>query len=130
MQATAVTAGEAESSQMGIVIAGGVGAVFLLLCLLCRPKHRQLCYLMCTHPNPSMGPLYMPSDMRNEYATQLGEALGGEGVREHGVDGGMERVVGGGVDGGVGGRMDGRVDGRARVEPYMEAWMRRGRWRG
>ena len=46
----------------------------LLLGMLCfSNKHRRFCYLMCTHPNPSMGPLYMPKEMRIEYAAQLGE---------------------------------------------------------
>ena len=31
-----------------------------------------LCMRMCTHPNPGMGPLYMPDERREEYAADAG----------------------------------------------------------
>ena len=54
----------------------GVGVLLLVLLyvlLCCRsPPRRKLCFLLCTHPNPAMGPLYMPEEMRAEYAAALG----------------------------------------------------------
>ena len=40
--------------------------------LLHRVARRKLCVLLCTHPDPSTGPLYLPAQIRDEYATDLG----------------------------------------------------------
>jgi hypothetical protein len=52
-----------------------LGGFVLLLAALCvllvccgSPKRRKLAILMWSHPNPAMGPLYMPDEMRWEFA--------------------------------------------------------------
>lgn len=66
-----IESSEEESSSMPMpVLVGGAagGAVIGLLCLACCccSKPRKFCALLVTHPNPSMGPLYMPEAMRRE----------------------------------------------------------------
>ncbi|KAL1503641.1 hypothetical protein AB1Y20_012115 [Prymnesium parvum] len=61
------------SSQLGLFsIVGTAALVLLLLLCCCFRAPRGVCYLVFTHPNPSMGPLYMPKEMRLEYAQKLG----------------------------------------------------------
>ena len=57
---------------IGIAVAAVLGPLLLLLLLLRTRRRRKLCWLLCTHPNPSMGPLYMPNEMRAEEAAKLG----------------------------------------------------------
>ena len=56
------------------LIGGGVGLAISLaiLCCLRSQKRRKLLFLLFTHPNPAMGPLYMPDERRDEYARTLG----------------------------------------------------------
>ena len=63
-----------QSWMMWLIVGLGVGLPPLLLALscLCCTKPRRLCVLICTHPDPTLGPLYVPEDVRREYATQLG----------------------------------------------------------
>jgi len=51
---------------------GGVLVLLLLLVFCCCARPRKLCLLLLTHPNPALGPLYMPEAMRREYAADLG----------------------------------------------------------
>ena len=39
---------------------------------MCCSRPRRLCVLLCTHSDPTLGPLYVPDDVRRELATQLG----------------------------------------------------------
>ena len=63
-----------RASALGEWLPFAIGATvamstILLLVLLCgSPYRRKLCFLLCTHPDPSMGPLYMPDEMRYECA--------------------------------------------------------------
>ena len=66
--------GVASGDWMTWVLVGiGAGVPLLLLCVACCFKQpRRLCVLLCTHPNPGMGPLYLPQDTRLQYAQELG----------------------------------------------------------
>ena len=58
-----------------LAIAGGTLGLLLLLaayCSLRSSRRRKLLFLMCTHPNPAMGPLYLPDELRDEYAAEIG----------------------------------------------------------
>jgi hypothetical protein len=46
--------------------------LLLLLGCMCFRRPRRLCVLLCTHPDPTLGPLYVPDDVRREYAMELG----------------------------------------------------------
>ena len=55
---------------------GGFVLLLVALCVLLvccgSPKRRKLAILMWSHPNPAMGPLYMPDEMRWEFALDIG----------------------------------------------------------
>ena len=57
-----------------VIACGTLGLLLVLSMLWCiRSAHqRKMLFLVCTHPNPSMGPLYMPDERREEYSLQLG----------------------------------------------------------
>ena len=72
------TAGSSDGIFVGwllwLVVGLAVVASLLLLLLgcMCFSRPRRLCVLLCTHPDPTLGPLYVPDDVRQEYAMQLG----------------------------------------------------------
>ena len=56
------------------ILGGAIGLLISLVifCCLRSPRRRKLLFLMCTHPNPALGPLYMADERRDEYARELG----------------------------------------------------------
>ena len=56
---------------LGLVVALTC-ALWALLACTCFSRPRRLCVLLCTHPDPTLGPLYVPDEVRHEYAMQLG----------------------------------------------------------
>ena len=50
---------------------GLVRALWAIACT-CFSRPRRLCVLLCTHPDPTLGPLYVPEEVRREFAIQLG----------------------------------------------------------
>mmetsp|Transcript_38338 Transcript_38338/g.63449 ORF Transcript_38338/g.63449 Transcript_38338/m.63449 type:complete len:732 (-) Transcript_38338:730-2925(-) len=65
-----------NDSRWVLFVVIGVAAVLLLvliivICSFCtKPCH--FCLLFCTHPDPSVGPLYLPEQIRQEYAEEIG----------------------------------------------------------